>query len=172
MEIAMRYSGILVAALVLAACGQSEKKTTIVTDDGKKMTITSDGANVENGSATITTEDGDKVTFGSGAAAAKNLPLGVPVYPGAEVKANISGKRADGKGGAMVTMTTSDTPDKVAAFYKAEAAKRGMNLKAQESMIGNMASFSAENADEEKLVATITPGEGGQNTVMLVIETK
>jgi hypothetical protein len=172
LEIIVKYSGILIAAMALAACGQSEKKTTITTEDGKTVTISANGNDAENGTATITTDDGDKVTFGSGPASGKNLPLGIPVYPGAEVKGNITGAGGDGKGGAMVIMTTSDAPDKVAAFYKAEAEKRGMTSKSSETMIGNMASFSAENDKAEKLVATITPGEGGQSQVMLVIETK
>lgn len=58
--------------------GQSEKKTTITTEDGKTVTISANGNDAENGTATITTDDGDKVTFGSGPASGKNLPLGIP----------------------------------------------------------------------------------------------
>ena len=72
----------------------------------------------------------------------------------------------------MVTMTTSDAPDKVTTFYKAEATKRGMTTKSQETAVGNMASFSAENEEGEKLVATATPGGEGKTQIMLVIETK
>ena len=72
----------------------------------------------------------------------------------------------------MVTMTTSDSPDKVMAYYKGEAAKRRMTAKVQESIMGSMASFSAESEAGEKLVATATPGGEGKTQVMLVIETK
>jgi hypothetical protein len=163
----MKKLALLLATGSLAACG-SEPTTTITTSDGQKAEISQNGQN----EATVKTEDGTTATFSTGAAAAKSLPLGVPVYPGATITANISGSRADGKGGAMVTMTTSDVPDKVTAFYKAEAAKRGMKTKSNEVAVGNMASFTAENDVGEKIVATATPGGEGKTQVMLVIETK
>ena len=151
----------------LTACS-SEPTTTVTTADGQKAEITQ----TNPGEATVKTEDGTTATFSTGAAASKALPLGVAVYPGAKVTANISGSRADGKGGAMVTMTTADKPDKVTAYYKAEAEERGMKIKSNEVMVGNMASFTAENEAGEKIVATATPGGQGQTQVMLVIETK
>lgn len=163
----MRKYSILIATVALAACG-SEPTTTVTTADGRKAEITQ----ANPGEATVKTEDGTTATFSTGAAAAKSLPLGVPVYPGANVTANISGSRADGKGGAMVTMTTADAPDKVVGFYKTEAAKRGMKTKSNEVAVGNMASFTAENDAGEKIVATATPGGQGQTQVMLVVETK
>ena len=163
----MKKLALLLAIGSLAACG-SEPTTTITTSDGQKAEISQTGQN----EATVKTEDGTTATFSTGAAAAKSLPLGVSAYPGATVTANISGSRPDGKGGAMVTMTTSDVPDKVTAFYKAVAAKRGMTSKVQESIMGSMASFSAENETGEKLVATATPGGEGKTQIMLVIETK
>lgn len=163
----MKKLALLIAIGSLASCG-SEPTTTITTSDGQKAEITQTGQS----EATVKTDDGTTATFSTGAAAAKSLPLGVPVYPGANVTANISGSRADGKGGAMVTMTTADVPDKVTAFYKAEAAKRGMKTKSNEVMVGKKASFTAENEAGEKIVATASPGGQGQTQVMLVIETK
>ena len=163
----MKKLALLFATAALASCG-SEPTTTVTTSDGKSVEVTKNGQN----EATIKAEDGTTATFSTGAAAAKDLPLGIPVYPGAAVTANISGNRPDGKGGAMVTMTTSDAPDKVMAYYKSEAAKRRMTAKVQESTMGSMASFSAENEAGEKLVATATPGGEGKTQVMLVIETK
>ncbi|MFN3747413.1 MAG: hypothetical protein ACK4SJ_01865 [Sphingorhabdus sp.] len=163
----MRKHIILITGAALAACG-SEPTTTVTTADGQKAEITQ----TNPGEATVKTEDGTTATFSTGAAAAKSLPLGIPVYPGANVTANISGSRADGKGGAMVTMTTADSPDKVVGFYKTEAAKRGMKTKSNEVAVGNMASFTAENDAGEKIVTTATPGGQGQTQVMLVIETK
>ncbi|HMT42157.1 hypothetical protein [Sphingorhabdus sp.] len=163
----MKKLTLLFATAMIASCG-SEPTTTVTTSDGKSVELTQNGQN----EATVKAEDGTTATFSTGAAAAKDLPLGIPAYPGAAVTANISGNRPDGKGGAMVTMTTPDAPDKVTAFYKAEATKRGMTTKSQETAAGNMASFSAENEAGEKLVATATPGGEGKTQVMLVIETK
>jgi hypothetical protein len=169
-ECAMRPAIILTALLALSACSD-EKTTTVTTDDGKKATITARG-DEQNGSATITGEDGEEITFSMGeAATASKLPMNMPVYPGAKVVSNISGI-ADGKGGAMVTMTTRDSPEKVGAFYKAEAKKRGLTSNVAESTMGGMSNFTAENASGDKLVANVTPGKDGENQVMLVIETE
>lgn len=166
----MRPAIILTAVLALAACSD-EKTTTITTEDGKKATITASG-DEQSGSATIKGENGEEVTFSMGdAAAGSKLPMDMPVYPGAKVVSNVSGV-ADGKGGAMVTMTTRDSPDKVGAFYKAEAKKRGLTSNVAESRMGGMSNFTAENKSGDKFVANVTPGKDGENQVMLVIETE
>lgn len=165
----MRPAIILTAALAVAACSD-EKTTTITTGDGKKATITMRGEE-QDGTATITGPDGEEVTFSMGEAAeGSKLPLNLPVYPGAKVVSNISGS-AQGRGGAMVTMTTRDAPDRVGAFYKAEAKKRGLTSNVAESTMGGMSNFTAENAAGDKLVANVSPGQNGENQVMLVIET-
>lgn len=79
------------------------------------------------GDKTIVTNMGVKSTVVTGAdaaAAAAALPAYAPVYPGAQV---LSSMQTDVKGTAAtaVTLTTSDSPEQVTAFYKAKMAGLG-----------------------------------------------
>jgi hypothetical protein len=167
----MRSLTILTAALALSACS-NDKSTTITTEDGKEVKITADGNNTsESGTITFEGKDGEagKITFGD-EAAKQGLPLGMPVYPGAEVKGAFSGGDAKGKGG-MATVITSDSAEKVIAFYKAEAIKRGMKVKSESTSTtgeGTMTTFAAEGSDGGNLVITATPGEGGKTAAMIL----
>lgn len=167
----MRYLISLAAMLALAACGTDDKTTTITTSDGGEMKITSDGDNSDD-SGTITFEgkDGEgKITFGE-AAAKQGLPLGLPVYPGSEVKGAFMGG-GDGSVGGMATVMTKDTPEKVIAFYKAEAEKRGLAVKTQTTTTtatGNMASFSADGGNKGSLVVTANLDENGGTVASII----
>ena len=167
----MRSLILFTAVLALSACS-NDASTTVKTEDGKEIRITADGDNTsESGTITFEGKDGEggKITFGD-EAAKQGLPLGMPIYPGAEVKGAFSGGDAKGKGG-MATVMTSDSPAKVVAFYKEEAVKRGMKVKSEstsKSDKGETSTFSAEGTDGGNLVITATPGDGGKTTAMIL----
>ncbi len=167
----MRSLVLFTAILALSACS-GDKTTTVKTDDGKEIKITADGSN-DSESSTITFEgkDGEegKITFGADAAK-QGLPMGMPVYPGADVKGAFSGGDAKGMGG-MATVVSSASAADIVAFYKAEAIKRGMKVKAEsttKSDEGEMTMFSAESADGGNLAVTVTPGEDGKTTALIM----
>jgi hypothetical protein len=167
----MRIITLLAATATLAACS-NDKTTTVTGSDGEEIKITADGDNnSESGTITFEGKDGEgKITFGD-AAAKQGLPLGLPVYPGGEVKGAFMG--ADGKDsmGGMATVMTSDATDKVIAFYKSAAEKQGFTVKSQStSTSGNKttANFAAEGAKGESLVVTATPGEEGKTAAVIM----
>ena len=167
----MRSLILLTAIAALGACS-NEKTTTVKTDDGKEIKITADGDNsAESGTITFEGKDGEggKITFGADAVK-QGLPLGMPVYPGGEVKGAFSGGDAKSMGG-MATVIASDPPGKVAAYYKAEAIKRGMKVDSEstsKSDKGEMATFTAESADGGNLVITVTPGDDGKTAALIM----
>ncbi len=169
----MRHLIPLTALLVLAGCGGNEDKTTVTTADGEEIKITSDThKNNESGTITFEGKDGEgKITFGD-AAAKEGLPLGLPVYPGGEVKgAFMGGSDKEGTGGGMATVMIKDTPTKVTAFYKAEAEKRGFKINTQSTSTsdkGETASFSAKGGNDATLMVTATPNEDGGTAAVII----
>ena len=168
----MRHLIPLAAILALTACGSNDDTTTVTTADGEEIKITSDtDKDSESGTITFEGKDGEgKITFGD-AAAKDGLPLGLPVYPGGEVKgAFMGGSDKDGTGG-MATVLTKDAPAKVTAFYKAEAEKRGFKINTQSTATsdkGETASFSAKGDNDSTLVVTATPNESGGTAAVIM----
>jgi hypothetical protein len=161
----------LAAMLALTACGNSEKTTTVTTAEGEEIKITSDtGKNSESGTITFEGKDGEgKITFGD-AAAKEGLPLGLPVYPGGEVKGAFMGG-GTGESGGMATVMTKAAPAAVVDFYKAEAERRGFKINTRSTTTtekGEMASFSAKGADGGTLVVTATPAEDGGTAAVII----
>jgi hypothetical protein len=167
----MRSLVLFTTILALSACS-GDKTTTVKTDDGKEIKITADGDNdAESGTITFEGKDGEegKITFGADAAK-QGLPMGMPIYPGADVKGAFSGGDAKGMGG-MATVVSSASAADVVAFYKAEAIKRGMKVKTEsttKSDDGEMTMFSAESADGGNLAVTVTPGDDGKTTALIM----
>lgn len=170
----MRPIFILTAIAALAACS-NDKTTTVTTAEGKEVKITTDGSNTsDSGTITFEGQDGEgkgKITFGDAAAKA-GLPLGLPVYPGGEVKGAFMGEGAAGAGmGGMATVLTSAEPAAVLAYYKAEATKRGYEIKSQSTNTtdkGTMASFTAKGKDDGSLIVTVTPESSGKSAVVII----
>lgn len=112
-------------ALALSACGGEKAEQRITTSDGSTIKVQEgDGegeakitASNAEGSATMTTGGA-----GQWPAAAASY---APAYPGGAVSASFAGSSKEASGG-MVTFTTSDSPDKVIAFYKAKAEEAGL----------------------------------------------
>ncbi|WEK46624.1 MAG: hypothetical protein P0Y56_16705 [Candidatus Andeanibacterium colombiense] len=148
----MKKFAILGAALAVCACGPSAK----VQKSGDEATIT-----LNNG--------GEKSTITSGKSAPAALPAGFTLYPGAEVSSNVTMKGGDGTM-TIVSMGTGDGVDKVAAFYKAQAAKAGITIgmdmsTPQSAMIGG-------NGKGVDFTLTAGPRDGGGTTANLSFTTK
>jgi len=153
-------------ALALAACG-SETSGTIEGEDGETGEYTIDRATGE-ASATIETAEGT-TTLRSGSDVPVDLPAGFSLYPGANVLSNTVVKQGDGSGN-LVTLTSDDSPEKVAAFYKAQAEEAGLEIQMEmvtdgarlmggESPDGTTFSIMA-NPEGEGTLAQLTVGVG------------
>ncbi|MBB4630405.1 hypothetical protein [Sphingosinicella soli] len=170
------------AALVaLAACGGNDaseaskgegKKVasgSVATDDGEaQYSVRQDG---ENSTVTVTGPDGETGTFKSGAGAADFLPDFAPLYPGAKVVGGAGGDSGSGIGG-MVNFETGDAPEKVVAWYKAEAQKSGLKI-AGEMTTPDMQMVAAQDeASKRSLQVHASAKEGGGSTASLIAGTQ
>lgn len=119
-------------SFVLAACG-SENSGTFETSEGEKgeYTVDSDGDGMN---ATVTTPDGT-ATMQSGENVKADLPDGFTVYPGAKVVSATNVDSPQSKG-ALVIMETTDSPDKVAAFYRKQAEAAGIKIEMEMTVNG------------------------------------
>jgi len=124
------FKSVTIFALLTAFVACSSHKTTVSTGDA---TVSSDDANK---TTTITTKDGSE-TIGKNAV--DPAKLGVPVYPGAQ--AGESGVSVAGASGTtqMVSLTTTDSFDKVFDWYQGQLPKEDQTMK-----ISNQDSSTAE----------------------------
>ncbi|MBA3837820.1 MAG: hypothetical protein C0499_09225 [Zymomonas sp.] len=111
--------------LALAACGGEKAERTITTSDGSTLSVKK-GDRAGEAKITATNAEGSATMTTGGAGQWPTAAAGyVPPYPGGVVTASFAGSSKEASGG-MVTFTTSDSPDKVVEFYKAQAASAGL----------------------------------------------
>lgn len=143
------------AVVLLAGCTHRQ---TFTTSQGA-TTVESNGASK---SVTITTKEGT-TTISANVDLAK---LGLPVYPGAtQNQGGISGTTAQSSG-EVVALSTSDSFDKVYAWYRAHmpAGSEGMHMS---SPTGSIATFQiGKDGDKEQRSVMIT-GEKDKTSILL-----
>lgn len=162
----MRATLALIAplTLVLAACG-SETSGTFEGEDGETGEYTIDRATGET-NATIETEDGT-TTVRSGSNVPVDLPAGFSVYPGAEVVSNTVVKQGQGSG-TLVSLESTDSPDKVAAYYKAQAEDAGITIQ-MEMTTNGMQMVGGESEDGLTFSIMASPGDDGGTNAQLTV---
>lgn len=83
---------------------------------------------LEKGKMTFTdSKTGAKVDIGSNTVP-DTFPKDFPIYPGSKVTSSLSGAQTGKSNGFWLTMTTTDTSEKVVSFYKTELAKSGWTV--------------------------------------------
>lgn len=112
-----------VLGCLLACCGCGKKSQTVITPEGKKMTVTQEGT---RSNITIEGPDGQKLQF-AGEKDSLKLPDGfpddVPVYP----KARVIGTSTD-KHAMVVTLETGDVLSDVSKFYTEKLKANGWEI--------------------------------------------
>lgn len=155
---------LLLAALVLTACGSKEPETTITAADGSKVTVTGDNDGDKGGGSfkmETTGPDGQTVSSiaGEGATWPSTAPDYAAAYPGARITSVVEGN-SDGKAGGMATFETNDSPAEVIAFYKSRAATaklgRVTNISADAMTMFN----AGDDASDRSVMVQATLNEG------------
>ncbi|HLD24539.1 MAG TPA: hypothetical protein VJB96_01345 [Patescibacteria group bacterium] len=83
---------------------------------------------LEQGKISFTDEKtGTKVDIGSNTVP-ETFPKDFPLYPGAKVASSLSGEESGKSNGFWLTMSSSDSVDAVASFYKTELTKNGWTV--------------------------------------------
>ena len=88
-------------------------------------------------------------------------PSDVPVYPGVTVKASLQGN-----GNRTLVLESSDSPEKVVAFYKAKLG--GMKQDADMNMNGSML-LSFDDAPKHRKVLITAAAQGDKTAVNLAV---
>lgn len=121
-----------------------------------------------NGTYKATDKNGNTVSIGGNAQLPSDWPSDVPQYPGSKLTFSGSNSGSNGKAAMGIVMTTSDSPDKVAAYYRDQLTNDGWVVKANSSAQG-ASSLAFEKGDRAAIVI-VADGEGTTNVTVSVGE--
>ncbi|TIX51596.1 hypothetical protein [Alteraurantiacibacter aquimixticola] len=161
-----KFLGAAASAMLLAACGSSDEGT-ITTEDGE-MSYSADRDSDEV-TLRMRGEDGDEATMRMGGADSGDveLPDGFTIYPGATVDSHIT-IGGDNRQGAIVNMTSPDSPDKIIAFYRQQADRAGVTINSEISANG-MELIGGEKEDGTVLSVSAMPDDDGPTIIQLTV---
>lgn len=158
---------ILPVTFAIAACGGNDSEIasgSFDDGDGNEGSYSVRGDD-ENSETVIKTDKGE-VRIATGDNVAKDLPMDIGLYPGAEIQSSMTGM-GEGKSGAMVVFKTTDSPDDVIAFYRKQMAGKGVAVKT-EVKAGDMQMIGGERADGEAVHISVTKSPDGGVTGTIV----
>jgi len=120
-------------------------------------------------------EKGKESTFVAGAGAPKDLPAWLPTYPGASVQGGFSSKSAEATVQTFA-LNTSDSPDKVIAFYQDQLKNNGLTvLLPTTTAVGGqttIASLTADSPDKKRHVQIVVQAASGKTQASVSYEEK
>lgn len=119
----------------------------------------------KNNSVTIQTGNGT-TTIGS-QKLPSDFPTDIPVYPDATIIGSVTGSTAEG---IFVSMNTTDSSDKVKAYYDAKLVENGWT-KEEGAMLGTIVNISATKGDK-RLSVVLTPYENDQLHITIATSSK
>ncbi|WP_420137254.1 hypothetical protein [Sphingomonas sp.] len=147
---------VVAAAVLLSACGSSEKSTTVA-----GTTFTSDDS---KGTASITTDKGSIRTAEGAAAARVTMPAYAPLYPGATVTGVIE-TETEGRKNKMVTLSSPDAIGKVMDFYKGSLTKAGW--KVPSSFVSDDGGMVAGEKDGKSVSIALSREDDGKTNALV-----
>lgn len=160
---------LLIAVMVAAGCGASEKLVEEAMEEATGVEVDQDGDSV-----TVSTDDGEMTITGE----ASELPEGFPLeaYPGAKIESSMTTGQ-EGAKNFVVSLSSKDAIPEIAAFY--EEALQAMGITPEKMELADDASTSvflnAKTTDLD-ISVQIYDGEsvGMEGNVMnlIVAETK
>jgi hypothetical protein len=113
-------------------------------------------------------QNGNSISIGGNVALPANFPSDVPIYPGSKIKLATKSEKGD----YSVTLTTSDSQEKVSSYYKEQMAAKGWALDNEEALgeIGQMNGLGSFTKDSQKTnLAVLQNKENGTTTVFITV---
>lgn len=161
-----RYLVLPVTFLIAACGGNDEERASGRFDagDGNEGSYSVRGDD-ENSETVIRSDKGD-VRIATGDKAAGALPMGIKLYPGADVQTSMTGI-GEGKTGAMLVFQTSDSADDVIGFYRRQMTAMGVDIKT-EIRSGDMQMIGGERADGEGIHVSANKSPDGGVTATII----
>lgn len=162
-------------AFGLSACKPPEPSYTHkdpVTGAETKVSASKDG---DSAKVTVNGVDGKgTISVSANGEAPKDLPAYIPLYPSAKYEGSFASDMAASPGkeavrGGMVSFKTSDSADKVLAFYKDAFARGGLKESATGDMGGmKMISFTKGESDAEGAQVMASAAPTGETQVQVM----
>lgn len=162
----MRNLVIGAAALLLAACGGSDSGSSESEDGRAEYDVDRDGGDAE---IRFTDNEGNETVIKSGSDVEAALPDGFTLYPGAEVVSNTTISGSEGNG-VMVSISSSDPVEKLAAHYKSQAEAAGIDIQ-MEIKSGDTQMLGGEG-DDGRFFSFNVSSEGDGSSGMLIVGTR
>jgi len=167
----LRIAALLVLAVVLiAGCGRTGR--TYRTPGGSVTVKTEKSPGGDKGTVEVKTEEGSATMTTDTKETISEAELGVPVYPGATVRA--SGKY-EGKNGASgtaavenYTLMTGDSFEQVNAFYKSHL--KNVRTSFGGSQAGGQTAMFAVGPDDAPITISISRGKDDKETTIGVMK--
>ncbi len=165
----MKRFAMIPAMLLIASCGSSsdDELASGTFDDGEGNEGSYSIRGDEESSETVIKSGDGEVRIATGDKALKELPLGIELYPGADVQTSMSGI-GEGKSGAMVVFKTSDSADDVVKFYRDQMAEKGIEVKT-EVTTGNMKMIGGERDSGETVNLSVSRDIEGEGVTATLI---
>jgi len=164
--------------LVGLACGflgdqVSEQISQTVAEKATEEAIEHDqggdaNVNLQEGNFSLKTDKGS-FSVQSGSTLPAGFPSDIPLYPGATVTSSAASQTPEGAG-FLVTADSTDTPDKIIAFYKDKLAS-GFQSKADMNMNGQLM-LVYQSADEKRSVQLTATPQGTGSQMSLTVSSK
>ena len=153
----------VLAAIVLAALPALTgcRKREYVGPHGETVQYDAKGKSI-----TVTTTDGSVYVGGEGVRVPEDFPKDVPLYPGSKLASAVSAAQS-GSSGHMVTLQTSDPPEKVSSFYKSKFSAWRVKM---EMSSGGGKVLLLQSPDEKRSITVVANASGGQTTVTLTAQ--
>ena len=167
---------VLALALSLAACTSHKTESTSTTTTGAESSATADAGSGAGPAATAEASESDKTvtvttkegTATSGQGAVDLSSLGVPIYPGAkEGEGSFSVKGATGSG-AVTTLSTPDSFDKVYEWYKSQLPADSEKMKISAGG-ASTAEFVVAQSEDKSVGSTVTISQKGSEATQIII---
>jgi hypothetical protein len=139
-----------------------EGKWTVTTKEGTSSVDFSGGE--DGGSLTVTNEKGETSTFSASAGAPTGFPAWVPAYPSGAPQGMFQVNSPQERG-AMFTVQTTDSADKVLEFYKGKLEEGGMEVQSSSyETDGKMAggTVTGTSSDQKRTVNVVVTSQDGQ----------
>ena len=127
-------------------------------------------SDIAEGKITVKDAEGNVTQIG-GKADLSNVPKWVPRYPGGEAAAGVFQQKKGSKVEGVATITTSDAPEKVVAFFKEAGEKDGMTAGSENTMNlgGQQISQLELTSDGKKLTVSASKNSGDEKTTVTLM---
>ena len=152
---------LLVGGVINRWMGKTAAEKVIEAATGGKAQV-----NTDNGEVTVKTDQG---TYSTSDKIPSDFPSDVPVYSGAKVQSSVATSQQQGSG-HYLALETTDSLDKVSAWYKSQVVDKGWKIESDATIQGTL--ILGATKDTRQLSVSVSDDGNGKVAIILVVATK